>query len=238
MADGYKSLTISIVERLGMEIVRGAYTENNPFPTEAELCTQYDVSRSVLREAVKMLTSKGLLSARPRQGTKVQDETKWNLLDPSVLRWLLERDFSLDLLSEFTEVRLSIEPAAAALAAERASTEDKTKIEDALKRMQAAEEGMDDPLLSDIAFHVAILDASGNRFFRQMQDFSETALRISIRLTNQRKGVRLASVRDHQKVFDAIKAGKPELARSAMHYLLQEAMDLITDARELGNASK
>jgi len=233
MAQGYKSLTISIVERLGMEIVRGTYNEGNPFPTEADLCTEYEVSRSVLREAVKMLTSKGLLSARPRQGTKVQDESKWNLLDPSVLRWLLERDFSLELLSEFTEVRLSIDPAAAALAAERASQEEKLNIKAALERMEAAEEGMDDPLLSDIAFHVAILDASGNRFFSQMQDFSETALRISIRLTNQRKGVRLASVRDHEKVLDAIMAGKPELARSAMQYLLQEAMDLIADARKL-----
>ena len=229
MAEAHTSLTISIVERLGTEIVRGTYHKENPFPTEADLCTQYEVSRSVLREAVKMLTSKGLLSARPRQGTKVQDEIKWNLLDPSVLRWLLVRDFSLDILSEFTEVRLSIEPAAAALAAERASDEDKLKIEEALKRMQATEE---DPLLSDIAFHVAILNASGNRFFRQMQDFSETALRISIRLTNKRKGVRLASVRDHQKVFDAIIAGKPELARSAMQYLLQEAMDVISNARE------
>lgn len=229
MAEAHTSLTISIVERLGTEIVRGTYHQENPFPTEADLCTQYEVSRSVLREAVKMLTSKGLLSARPRQGTKVQDEIKWNLLDPSVLRWLLVRDFSLDLLSEFTEVRLSIEPAAAALAAERASDEDKLKIKEALKRMQATEE---DPLLSDIAFHVAILNASGNRFFRQMQDFSETALRISIRLTNKRKGVRLASVRDHQKVFDAIMAGKPELARSAMQYLLQEAMDVISNARE------
>ena len=229
MAEAHTSLTISIVERLGTEIVRGTYHKENPFPTEADLCTQYEVSRSVLREAVKMLTSKGLLSARPRQGTKVQDEIKWNLLDPSVLRWLLVRDFSLDLLSEFTEVRLSIEPAAAALAAERASDEDKLKIKEALKRMQATEE---DPLLSDIAFHVAILNASGNRFFRQMQDFSETALRISIRLTNKRKGVRLASVRDHQKVFDAIMAGKPELARSAMQYLLQEAMDVISNARE------
>jgi len=227
-----QSLTLSIVERLGTNIVSGFYNENNTFPTEADLCEEYDVSRSVLREAVKMLTSKGLLRARPRQGTKVQPEENWNLLDPNVLRWLLERDFSLDLLAEFTEVRLVIEPAAAAYAASRATDEDKNKIKLALKRMEAAEEGKDDPLLSDIAFHVAILEASGNRFYQHMRDFSETALRISIRLTNQRKGVRLASVDDHRKVCDAIKSGNPELARSAMSYLLQEAMDLITDARK------
>ncbi|MBT8141389.1 MAG: FCD domain-containing protein, partial [Gammaproteobacteria bacterium] len=151
---------------------------------------------------------------------------------PNVLRWLLERDFSLQLLKEFTEVRLSIEPDAAARAAERASTEDKEKIQHALQRMQAAEEGKDDPLLSDIAFHVAILEASGNRFYRHMKDFSETALRISIRLTNQRKGVRLASVNDHKKVLDAVLAGDPELARTNMQFLLTEAMELIADAQD------
>lgn len=233
MAEGYKSLTMSIVERLGMKIVSGTYDDGNAFPTEAELCTQYEVSRSVLREAVKMLTSKGLLSARPRQGTKVQDETQWNLLDPSVLRWLLEREFSLELLSEFTEVRLSIEPAAAALAAERASQADKLKIQAALVRMQAAEEGLDDPLLADIAFHAAILQASGNRFYQQLQEFSETALRISIRLTNQRKGVRPTSTSDHQKVCEAITARKPKLARSTMQHLLQKVMDSVSNAREL-----
>lgn len=232
MNQPYRNLTINIVESLGMDIVRGKYNNDIPFPTEAELCTQYDASRSVLREAVKMLTAKGLLSARPRQGTKVREEEYWNLLDPSVLRWLLERDFSLQLLKEFTEVRLSIEPNAAALAAERATDEDKENIEHALNRMIAAEDGKDDPLVSDIAFHVAILEASENRFYRQMKDFCETALRISIRLTNQRKGVRLASVSDHKKVLDAIVAGKPERARSAMQYLLQEAMDLIVDAQE------
>lgn len=232
MSEGYKSLTISIVERLGMEIVRGAYSDEKPFPTEADLCTQYEVSRSVLREAVKMLTAKGLLSARPRQGTKVRNEEHWNLLDPSVLRWLLERDFSLGLLAEFTEVRLSIEPDAAAYAAQRASDADKGKISLALKRMEAAEKGMDDPLLSDIAFHVAILEASGNRFYRQMKEFSATALRISIRLTNQRKGVKLASVEDHAKVYNAIMSGDAEGARSSMQFLLREAMDLIKQAQE------
>jgi len=227
----YRNLTSNIVESLGMDIVRGKYNDDNPFPTEAELCAQYDSSRSVLREAVKMLTSKGLLSARPRKGTKVRDEENWNLLDPSVLRWLLERDFSLQLLKEFTEVRLSIEPAAAAHAAERASVADKNNIKAALDRMEAAEEGKDDPLLSDIAFHVAILEASDNRFYSQMKDFCETALRISIRLTNKRKGVRLASVSDHRKVYDSIVDGKPERARSAMQFLLQEAHDLIIDAQ-------
>ena len=232
-----QSLTQQIVNELGLAIVRGKYHSENSFPIEADLCEQFGVSRSVLREAVKMLTSKGLLRARPRQGTWVQPEESWNLLDPDVLRWLLERKFSIDLLGEFTEVRLAIEPQAAAFAAERASPEQKQAIADALDRMQAAEFGDDDALLSDIAFHVAVLEASGNRFFGQLKDLVETALRISIRLTNQYKGVALASVADHKKVYDAIEAGDADAARKASQALVQEANDLINRARDQAQAS-
>jgi DNA-binding FadR family transcriptional regulator len=109
-----QNLTSSIVQDLGVAIVIGTYSERNPFPIEAELCRQFGASRSVLREAVKMLTAKGLLGARPRQGTWVQPEENWNLLDPDILGWLLERKFSPALLIEFTEIRLAMEPGAAA----------------------------------------------------------------------------------------------------------------------------
>src|SRR5512139_2172098 len=111
------NLTFRIMESLGTAIVTGRYSEDNPFPIEASLCEQYGVSRSVLREAVKMLTAKGLLSSRPRHGTWVQAERDWNFLDPDVLRWLLERKLSFSLLIEFTQMRLAVEPFAAAFAA-------------------------------------------------------------------------------------------------------------------------
>lgn len=227
-----QSLTQQIVNELGLRIVRGEYSGENSFPIEANLCEEFGVSRSVLREAVKMLTTKGLLRARPRQGTWVQSEEAWNLLDPDVLRWLLERKFSIDLLSDFTEIRMAIEPQAAAFAAVRATDAQKQRIADALDRMQDAEKGDDDPLLSDIAFHVALLEASGNRFFSQLRDMVDTALRISIRLTNQYKGVALASVSDHRKVYTAIEAGDPEAARAASAALVKEANELIAIARE------
>ena len=224
------NLTYGIVEQLGLAIVTGAYGKDREFPIEAELCKQFGVSRSVLREAVKMLTAKGLLSARPRQGTRVEPEEHWNLLDPDVLRWLLERKFSLDLLMEFTEVRLAIEPMAAALAARRHTPETLAPMRHAIERMKAAQAGEDDPLTSDIAFHVAVLRASGNRFFAQIEELIETALRISIRLTNQFKGVALANVGDHKKVLDAIEARNPERARAAMEAMIVEIMELITEA--------
>lgn len=222
-----QNLTYSIVEDLGVAIVTGKYTATNPFPVEADLCTQFGASRSVLREAVKMLTAKGLLGARPRQGTWVQPEESWNLLDPDVLRWLLERKFSLSLLIEFTQIRLAVEPAAAALAARVAKPAEKAAIQNAIARMTAAERGEDDPLNSDIAFHVAVLRASGNRFYSQLRELIETALRFSIRTTNRFKGVRLASVNDHKKVSDAILAGDPATAQTAMRELIEEALDLI-----------
>src|SRR3954464_12448747 len=155
-----RNLTFGLTDTLGKAIVTGAYDAAR-FPTEAELAKQHGVSRSVTREAVKMLTAKGLLSARPRQGTVVQPATSWNLFDTDVLRWLLERQFSVDLLRQFNQLRVAIEPEAAALAARVATAEDRQRISDGLDRMVAAERGHDDTLDADIAFHVAILRASG-----------------------------------------------------------------------------
>ena len=222
-----QNFTHQIAHSLGVAIVTGVYSAANPIPIEADLCQQYNASRSVLREAVKMLTAKGLLGARPRLGTWVQPEDKWNLLDPDVLGWLLERKFSMALLIEFTEIRLAVEPIAAALAAAHASPDDKAAIRAAILRMQAANRGEDDPLDSDIAFHVAVLRGSRNRFYAQLSEFISTALRFSIRMTNRYKGVRLASVADHKKIADAIIAGKADHAGEAMRKLIQEAMDLI-----------
>jgi len=227
-----RNLTYSIVHDLGVAIVTGTYSKKNPFPVEAELCKQFGASRTALREAVKMLTAKGLLSARPRQGTWVQPEENWNLLDPDVLTWLLERKFSPTLLIEFTEIRLAVEPGAAALAARVAGPAEKAALRAAIERMSAADRGDDDPLESDIAFHLAVLRASGNRFYAQLSELIATALRFSIRTTNRYKGVRLASVADHRKVSDAILAGKSVQAAEAMRSLIQEALDLICAGEE------
>jgi DNA-binding FadR family transcriptional regulator len=229
-----QNLTHSIVQNLGVAIVTGTYSVKKPFPVEAELCKQYGASRSVLREAVKMLTAKGLLGARPRQGTWVQPEANWNLLDPDVLRWLLERKFSYSLLIEFAQIRLAVEPKAAALAATSTDSEKKAEIRNAVERMIAAENGDDDPLESDIAFHTAILRASGNRFYAQLPEMISTALRFSIRMTNRQKGVRLASVEDHENVCNAIMAGDAAKAETRMESLIQEALDLIHKAQATG----
>lgn len=220
-----RNLTYGMLDSLGRAIVTGRY-EQHPFPTEAQLAQAHGVSRSVTREAVKMLTAKGLLSARPRQGTIVQPAEMWNLFDTDVLRWLLERKFSVDLLRQFNQLRIAIEPEAAALAARFAGEEDLRGIDAGLARMIAAEQGHDEPLDADIAFHVAIMKASKNPFYAQLRDVVTTALRTSIRFTNRIKG-RTASVADHEAVRDAIAARDMQAARAAMRHLIGDVLDLI-----------
>jgi len=225
--DGGRNLTHQVTYKLGAAIVRGQYGVNEPLPTEAELCEQFDISRSVIREAVKMLTAKGLISSRPRQGIRVQPNNRWNMFDADVLEWTLSSRPSLDLLKEFTELRMGIEPEAAVLAARKQNPALISDIEQALARMDAAEQGNDDPLEADIAFHTAVLLASENRFFIQLRNFIQTALRVSIASTNQLKGVEVASESDHRTVYDAIAANDPEAANRAMVALLDEALALI-----------
>src|SRR5579859_6673935 len=169
-ARGGTNLTYSLVEALGLSIVSGEYNSEKRFPTEAELSQIYGASHSITREAVKMLTAKGLLRARPRQGTAVEPESQWNLFDPDVLRWHLERKFSLKLLLHFTEMRLAVEPAAAALAARNADEDGIAEIRHGLQRMKNAEGGHDDTVSADVAFHVAILKATGNPFYRRLDE--------------------------------------------------------------------
>jgi DNA-binding FadR family transcriptional regulator len=220
-----RNLTHGLLDVLGRAIVTGGYGQQS-FPTEAELAKQHGVSRSVTREAVKMLTAKGLLSSRPKQGTIVQPTTSWNLFDTDVLRWLLERTFSVDLLRHFNQLRVAIEPEAAALAAIYADTNERKAIDAGLERMQAAENGHDNTLDADIAFHVAVLKASKNPFYGQFQDIVATALRSSIQFTNRIKG-HSASIADHTAVRDAITRNKPDVARIAMRKIIGDVLELI-----------
>lgn len=225
-----RNLTYGMLDALGRSIVIGSY-DKLTFPTEAELAKQHGVSRSVTREAVKMLTAKGLLSARPRQGTIIQPSASWNLFDTDVLRWLLERKFSVDLLRHFNQLRVAIEPEAAALAAAHADANERKAISAGLARMEAAENGLDNTLDADIAFHVAVLKASSNPFFAQFQDVVATALRSSIQFTNRAKG-RSANVADHAAVKDAIMRRRPESARAAMRRIISDVLILIEDSKQ------
>jgi len=223
-----RNRTYAMLDALGKSIVTGHYDARR-FPTEAELAEEHGVSRSVTREAVKMLTAKGLLTARPRTGTVVQPASAWNLFDADVLRWMLERHFSLELLRQFSELRLAIEPAAAALAAGTADEAALEAIRAGFARMEAAETGADDTLEADIAFHIAVLNGSLNPFYMHFRDLVATALRTSIRFTNTIQG-RTASLPAHHAVLAAIEAQDPAAAREAMTVIIADVMDLIVAA--------
>jgi len=224
--DGPKrNLTHGMLDSLGKAIVVGRY-DQRPFPTEAEIARAYGVSRSVTREAVKMLTAKGLVSAKPRQGTQVQPFVAWNLFDPDVLRWLLERKFSVELLRHFSQLRRAIEPEAAALAARYHDEMAMAAIWSRLARMEAAERGEDDPLEADISFHLAVLNASRNPFYAQFRNVISTALTTSIRFTNKIKG-HTANIAEHAAVAEAIAARDADRARTALAGLIENVLELM-----------
>lgn len=223
----FGSKTQQVVKELGIAIVTREYTSEKPFPIESEICTKYGASRSIVREAIKVLNAKGLLIARPRRGTSVRSEKDWNLLDPDVLDWMLNRRFNLTLLQDFTRARMAIEPNAAAEAARTASARQIEHIALMLDRMREAAQGQKEPLESDINFHLAILEASNNPFFYNMSPMIETALHFSIRFTNKQLHQRSASVEEHKVIFDAIARGDEKTAARETRELLERALELM-----------
>ncbi len=226
------NLSQRMTQELGRAIVCGVYPKDQSLPTEAELCEQFGVSRTAVREAVKMLSAKGLIASRPRQGIRILPEQEWNIFDSDLLRWSLEGNPSLRVLREFLQLRIAIEPEAAALAARFASDAAIQKIGDSLERMKNAESNPEEALENDIAFHVSILFASQNRFYIRLRDFIQTALNVSIRHTNVIKGNPEGVVEDHAKVYNAIKNRNPDRARTAMLLLIEEALTFIEQELE------
>ena len=224
------NLTAHIAGALGRAIVSGDYAPGAVFQIHT-LCETFGASRTVMREAVKSLTAKGLVTSRASVGSIVSEQVEWNLSDSDVLGWFLHvKGSRLALIHEFIDFRLAIEPAAAALAASRHSPDQIAVIKAALNRMRAAERGEDDSLDADVAFHVAILQASDNRFFINMRHTIAVALQISIRLTNRAKAVAVASAADHARIAEAIAARDETGASDAMRDLLIEAKRLLATA--------
>jgi DNA-binding FadR family transcriptional regulator len=212
-----RNLTYGLLELLGRGIVTGQYDQD--FPTEGELAKQFGVSRSVTREAVKMLSAKGLVDGRPKTGTYVLPDKSWNLFDTDVLRWHVDRAPPLRLLLEFNELRRAIEPEAAELAAMRAVPEEIARIGAALEHMRSADRGQEDPIEAEVAFHLALLDASRNPFFRQFRAILAAVLPASVRFVH-RVSKRPPDIVGHAVVYEAIAAYEPDAARKAMRQLL------------------
>ena len=159
-----------LVQNLGLAIAGGSWRPNSILRLD-ELEAQHNVSRSVVREATRVLSSKGMLESRRRLGTVVQPEECWNLYDPQVIRWRLASSRRLEQLRALNELRGAIEPQAARLAAERASWDAGSEMSQAARLWAAGQRGDRDEFLRlDIEFHAAVLQASGNPMFSQLHN--------------------------------------------------------------------
>src|SRR5262245_7633184 len=162
-----RNLFAHVVEELGMRIIRGDLKPDDPFPIEANLGREFGASRSVIREAVKSLAARGLIESKTRTGIKVLPPMHWNLLDPEVLSWRYGVMPPAQFYSELFEIRLMIEPEAAALAASRATQADIAEMSEAFDEMSKPRETGTTAVEADLRFHRAILAACKNALLHQ-----------------------------------------------------------------------
>ncbi|MGL1921680.1 MAG: FadR family transcriptional regulator [Hyphomicrobiales bacterium] len=215
-----------VVKKLAQMILSREFEPGTYFPPEPDLCTQLKVSRSALREAVKVLGSKGMVVTRPRTGTMIQPRDDWNLLDADLLTWSIDLEPSADLVLSLIEARQVIEPAAARFAALRATPEDIARMDNAFNQMSEAKDLKDFTTFNeaDIEFHSALLRASHNIVFKQLSNTIGAALAYSFRITTQRARDPGASLPNHGEVIERIRARDSEGAYDSMARLLNIAV--------------
>jgi DNA-binding FadR family transcriptional regulator len=215
-----------VVKTLAQRILREDLKPGALLPPEADLCEDLKISRSALREAVKVLGNMGLVTTRPRTGTVVRNRDEWNLLDQDLLAWSMEIAPSPELVLSLIEARQAIEPAAARLAALRASAAELVPLEDAYRRMGEAKARQDfnEFNRADIDFHTALLRASGNIVFQQLSNTIGAALAYSFRMTVERAREPGASLPNHGEVIERIRQRDSEGAAASMARLLRIAV--------------
>ncbi|MGO4832927.1 FadR/GntR family transcriptional regulator [Rhizobiaceae sp. 2RAB30] len=218
-----------VLSTLGAAILGGQYRPGQVLPREDELMSTLRVSRTTLREAIKVLCAKGLLETRQRVGATVRPHRDWNLLDPAVLSWHPDIRTERELISGLLEMRRIIEPAAAELAAARATAADLARIEAAFLRMEQA--SANDPREStdaDLAFHSGIIMASGNVVLQRIGSTIEAALSAAFMITNTSTETPAEALAAHRHIMERIRFRDGAGARAAMNEMLDIA------AKDLG----
>lgn len=216
----------AVVNVLGNRILAGEYAPGEALPREDDLCTMLGVSRTSIREAVKVLSAKGLVEARRRAGVRVLPRESWRLLDPVVLSWHPAIQDDQELLAGLLEARRIFEPAAAELAARRATGADLAEIERGYQAMVAGIPH--DPAgvcQGDLAFHKAVIAASHNVVLSGLVGMLEAALRATFLVTNPLMEAQSRALSAHKAVLDAIRIRDTAGARLAMNRLLDIAAD-------------
>jgi DNA-binding FadR family transcriptional regulator len=229
---GTLSSNQQVARALGIEIVTGVYAAGDKLPGEAEILERFDISRTVLREAFKILSAKGLIVSKTRVGTKVLPRTSWNLFDPDVLSWQVAEGIDEKLRLDLTEFRSVIEPAAAAQAADRATEDEIAELRRLAQAMRSATATRAAYAEADLEFHKAIGTASGNEFMRGISAVIETALVASFTLSSpvDEAEEHEVSVRGHEAIVDAIAARDPDGAAAAMRAIIRHGAQRIAKA--------
>lgn len=214
-----RSLLWSVVEEIGLRILDGAYAQSQALPTEPELMAELRISRTVLREAIKILAAKGLIVSRQKSGTHVRPARHWNLLDPVILDlYCRVYDYS-EFAQNFQKLRVIIEPEAAAMAAGQRNERQLRALDEAYAAMKSAKD-IADWTKADLAFHEAILEATGNPFMQPLGSLIRAALDTLLFHSAKTSANPFDSLREHGAVLDAIRGRDAAQAREAMNRLL------------------
>jgi DNA-binding FadR family transcriptional regulator len=214
----------SLAQQLAVLILSGKFPEGHAFPGEVEYAVQLGISRSALREAFRILAAKGLVAGRPKAGTHVTPRRQWSLLDPDLLAWQFKAEPSLKFLRDLFELRMMVEPAAAAVAAARRTEEQVRGMGLALERMAhhglATEEGR----FADQKFHMIMLEATQNDAVLALASSIMAAIAWTTLYKQRKRALPRDPMPEHRALFDAIQRSEPERARDAMAELVSLAL--------------
>lgn len=216
------SLHRQVVDQLGRMIVGGSLAPGDSLPPEALLAEQLLVSRSALREAMKVLGAKGLIESRQKTGARVRERRFWHQLDADVLDWRFAAMPTPAFVTELVEMREIIEPAAAAAAARKRSREQLTTISHAYGGMSRAVD-RDAWALADVQFHAAVLSAANNELMSSLYSVVATALHSFLLLSARASDDFKYSLPQHFDVYDAIRRRSAPQARSSMQRLVDDS---------------
>ena len=213
----------AVANLLGTAIVSGRIAVGERLTGEVANAEALDVSRSAYREAVQVLTAKGLVTSKPKDGTRVQPRSQWNMLDPMVLAWAFDGEPDLDFVRDLFELRAVVEPAVARMAAARRSA-------DQLAAMHAALEGMRRHTLrtkrgreADRQFHAHLIEATGNHAMMSLTASIAAAVGFTTRIKSRAAGVMRDPLPDHEAVLMAVDAQDGDGAAAAMARLVELA---------------
>jgi len=214
----------AIAHDLGVAIVTGVHQPGDILPGEIEFAGKLQVSRSVYREAVRMLMAKGLVESRPKAGTSVSPRSRWNLLDPDVLAWMFEGEPSEGFIRSLFELRMIVEPAAAALAAERRSGRELAQMGHALEEMARHGLGTAEGRAADQHFHHLILEATRNEPLTTLSSTIAAAVGWTTLFKQRNRRLPRDPLPEHRLLYDTIADADPEAARGAMAELIRRAL--------------